>query len=89
MRAKIYANYGVLTHEKQPVYTMYPIDNELADELTVIIPNEYKPYKTVYGNVVVTISGNKYFLCQALSCFPWFMKKLTIKQSITEDESNE
>lgn len=77
METKIYANYGVLAHEKEPVYTRIPIVDELADELTVVIPDEYMPYETIYGDIAVIISGHKYLLCDAIACFPWFLKKLT------------
>ncbi len=88
MEAKIYANYGVLAHEKQPVYTTIPIVDELADELTVIIPDEYEPYMSVCGNICVIVDGLRYTLSEAMMNIPWFMKKLTIKQTMTEDDTN-
>lgn len=68
MEIKIYANYGVLAHEKEPVFTVgCPIEENLADELTVIIPDEFEPYEAQYGAIALTLSGRKYLLREVLT----------------------
>lgn len=50
MKTTIYANYGVLAHEKQTVYSTSPI-SEVYDKLTVEIPASLNPYTTVLREV--------------------------------------
>ena len=50
MKTIIYANYGVLAHEKQTVYTTAPI-SDVYDKLTVEIPTRLNPYITVMDEV--------------------------------------
>lgn len=50
MKTTIYANYGVLAHEKQTVYTTNPI-SDVCDKLTVEIPDSLNPYITVMDEV--------------------------------------
>lgn len=50
MTTTIYANYGVLAHEKQTVYTTNPI-SDVCDKLTVEIPASLNPYITVMDEV--------------------------------------
>ena len=50
METIIYANYGVLAHEKQTVYSPCPI-SDVHDKLTVEIPESLNPYVTVMGEV--------------------------------------
>ena len=39
MEVTIYANYGMLAHEKEAVYSMNPAD-VIYEELTVILPDD-------------------------------------------------
>ena len=50
MKTTIYANYGVLAHEKQTVYSTSPI-SDVYDKLTVEIPATLNPYTTMMDEV--------------------------------------
>lgn len=53
MIVKMYENYGVLAHEYTPVYAYVP--GEVSDQVSVDIPDEYKPYETEAGTICVTV----------------------------------
>ena len=46
---KIYANYGVLPHEKETVYTYSSKQSEICEELYIEIPEGFKVYEQVDG----------------------------------------
>lgn len=55
MKIKIYASYGILAHEKEPLYTFGAPAGEIHDELTVEVPhvvgyNDFdEPFLDLYG----------------------------------------
>lgn len=53
MKTTIYACYGLTAHEKRAVYGVTPTD--ICDEITVEIPEELEPYKTVTGSIAVML----------------------------------
>ena len=55
---KLYASYGVLAHEKRPVFTTdYPATNAY-DEIMVEIP--YPVWRSTMNELGVTINGQDY-----------------------------
>lgn len=67
MKTTIYANYGVLAHEKQTVYSTCPI-SDVHDKLTVEIPESLNPYTTVMGEIGVEPADSGCFgLCEVLT----------------------
>lgn len=56
METTIYANYGVLAHEKQTVYSTSPV-SDVHEKLTVEIPASLNPYTTVMGEVGIEPDG--------------------------------
>lgn len=56
MKVQLYANYGVLSHEKQPLYREHPV-SEIHDKIFVDIPDELEPEKTNWGHTIVKING--------------------------------
>lgn len=67
----IYANYGLLVHEKEVVYT-YPCSaTEICDELIVELPsiNGAHWYLNTYGDPCIKIGAYVYCLAQLLSAY--------------------
>lgn len=48
MIVKLYKSYGVLAHEKEPVYTYSNPASEIYDVISVEIPETFKPREAVY-----------------------------------------
>lgn len=68
MTTTIYANYGVLAHDKQTVFTaVSPADAALSEELTVDIPDECEPYEAIVGTIALKLGGHIYHLGEALA----------------------
>lgn len=62
-----YKSYGVLAHEKRPVYTVnWPV-SEIYDRISLAIPAEYEIYETALGIPGIVINGEKYFLSDLLT----------------------
>ncbi len=79
MKTTIYANYGILAHEYQTIYTTTPTDEAVCSEpITVDIPESFEPWKDRFDRVMVTIKGKPCYLCDALyhrnnkPCISWF-----------------
>lgn len=79
MKTTIYANYGVLAHEKEVVYTTAPTDYATVSEpITVEIPETFHPCENVIGQVLLTIDGSDYLLDEVLTnrgddpCISWY-----------------
>lgn len=64
MTMTIYANYGVLAHEFQTLYSVSCPVTEVFDKVTVDIPN-VTGY-TATGEPVLTLSGMDYMLSDVL-----------------------
>jgi hypothetical protein len=68
MIVKIYANYGVLAHEKETVYTTAPHEYATVSEpVTVTIPESVTPRENEAGEIIVTLDGTAYLLCEVLT----------------------
>lgn len=79
MKTTIYANYGVLAHEKQTIYTTAPTDEAVHSEpVTVDIPDSFKPGKNALDMILVEIDGKNYLLAEVLChrddkpCISWY-----------------
>lgn len=66
----IYANYGVLAHDKETVFTATAphAHADFAEKITVIIPDQYEPYETQSGEVALSVPNgfNPYLLSEVL-----------------------
>lgn len=81
MKATIYANYGVLAHERQTIYTA---DNQhvyakCSDRITIEIPDKFHPYVIADDSIALMINGIPYMLYEVLAttaddnpCFMWY-----------------
>lgn len=68
MKTTIYANYGVLVHEKQTAYTVAPHEHATASEpVTVTIPESLTPRENEAGEIIVTLDGMAYLLSEVLT----------------------
>lgn len=59
---EIYANYGVLAHEKKVIYT-YPESKSSAkysEKITVEIPESVKCSENYYGEILLEVPGSHY-----------------------------
>lgn len=79
MKTTIYANYGILAHEKQTIYTVVPTDEATVSEpVTIEIPESFKPWKNEFDQILLTINGKTYFLYEVLyhragkPCINWY-----------------
>lgn len=61
----IYAHYGVLAHEKRPVYSPFSNPGDLCDELTVEIP--FPVWRNYMDEPGVTIGGKDFLLWEVLT----------------------
>lgn len=67
MTHKLYASYGVLAHEKQPVYTDGLPASDIYDIVTVDLPAGVYILHHAAGGTLVDIDGQVYFLNDILS----------------------
>lgn len=67
MTHKLYASYGVLAHEKQPVYTDGLPASDIYDLVTVDLPAGVSIHHNAEGETLVDIDGQVYFLNDILS----------------------
>ncbi|MCI9640436.1 hypothetical protein ACDL92_11865 [Ihubacter sp. mB4P-1] len=67
-RFKIYANYGILGHEKEILWSVdYPME-EIYDEYTAKIPEGFEAYEGAWGNLCVkTPEGEEFSLRDILA----------------------
>lgn len=76
MRTSVYANYGVLAHEYQTIYTANAphCHATVSDKLEVEIPDEFDPYLNVNGAIVITVPGVqwKHTLDEVIGCMDSF-----------------
>lgn len=66
MKVRIFANYGVLGHEKVPVYSVSCPCTEAYDELIVELPDQYFVGQNMYGNILVEIDNETYEFARML-----------------------
>ena len=62
MKTIIYANYGMIAHEKETVYSTAPA--QINDAIEVDIP---EAYETQDGIIAVDLGGSRYMLSEVLS----------------------
>lgn len=68
MDVMIYENYGVLAHEKEPVYTVAPHEHAVVSEpFFISIPVSLHPYMTKSGEVALEIANT--FACSILTSY--------------------
>ena len=68
MTIKGYANYGVLAHEKQIIFTAYNPDAhaDYADEVEYTIPEGWETAENEAGELLLTLDGKTYYLVHEL-----------------------
>lgn len=73
MRVKLIASYGVLAHEKRPVYRYAPGVNadhwNCEEDVWVEIPDEYIAGRTVTGELIVNFGERDYPLWDCITNF--------------------
>ena len=67
MRYKLYASYGVLAHEKTPIYSDEAPASEAYSIITVEIPDEYPLSENGLGETLIDIYGSTYLLQEVLT----------------------
>lgn len=60
----IYANYGLLAHEKQMIFSAAPLC-DIADALRVVVPNVSGV--NAIGDPIITLDGTDYLLGELLT----------------------
>ena len=78
MHYKLYASYGVLAHEKRPVFTDTIPASDFYDVITVDIPDKYPISENIFGQTLIDIEGETYLLHEVLNnfgddpCLSWY-----------------
>lgn len=68
MITTIFANYGVLAHEKEPAYTIAPHEYAASSEpIPVILPADVRAYRNAADEVIVVLDGAAYLLSEVLT----------------------
>lgn len=65
MKIKLYKNYCVLSHEKEPIYTYHAPVSEVYDRVTVDIPQIIGMNE--YDELLVSLDGREYLLQDVLT----------------------
>lgn len=65
MKLTIYAYYGILAHEKTPVYSPNKVNGEISEELTVEIP--FPVWRNGMDEPGITLDGVDYLLREVLT----------------------
>lgn len=60
----IYANYGLLAHEKRVIFSVAPLC-DIADALRVVVPNVSDV--NAIGDPIITLDGTDYLLGELLT----------------------
>ena len=67
MIVKIYANYGVLAHEKETVYTIAPHEHAtLSEPILIDLPASVNPRENAAGEILVDLNETPYLLSEVL-----------------------
>lgn len=61
-KIKAFANYGMLAHEKEPVFTLHRLVSEISDEIEIEIPDEFKISQNYSGEYLIDIPGKHTYL---------------------------
>ena len=67
MTYKLYESYGVLAHEKTPIYSDQIPASDAYNVITVDIPDEYPLSENAAGETLIDIDGGTYLLQEVLS----------------------
>lgn len=67
MKLNVFKSYGVLAHEKNPVYTVGRPASDIYDVVTVDIPESFPVWQNEAGSHIVSIDGEIYSLNEVLS----------------------
>lgn len=69
-KIKAFANYNVLTHEKQTIFTVshkHPYAT-FSEVIEIILPINYQVFKNEYGEILITIpEGETYIADEIIS----------------------
>ena len=68
----IFANYGMLAHEKTTVYSA--AHGEIYDRITVALPEGWEPVELIGGQGLESPWGSCYFVDDVITCIgdhPW------------------
>jgi hypothetical protein len=88
MEVKIFKSYGVLAHEKQPVYTVNVPASDIYDQITVKLP--CKTWRNVMDDLGVTLDGEDFLLSDVLTnlgdepALVWMDSTQTTRHTILE-----
>jgi hypothetical protein len=63
----VYAAYGVLAHEKRPVFSVHAPASDIYDEVKIVIPDELIVGENNIGEPILNLDGVEYLLSEALS----------------------
>lgn len=68
MKIKAYKNYGVLTHEKTPVYTISnPVESAVVyDRILISIPESFLVSENAAGNILIDTPDGKTYLADEI-----------------------
>lgn len=66
MKYKLYASYGVLAHEKTPIFSDTIPASDAYSVITVEIPDEYPLSENDLGETLIDIEGKTYLLQEVL-----------------------
>ena len=78
MKHNLFESYGVLAHEKRPVYSDTVPASDAYNIITVEIPDEYPISENASGETLIDINGKTYMLYEVLTnngdapCLKWF-----------------
>ena len=67
MKMTVYCSYGVLAHEKRPVYSVHVPTGEIHDKQEINIPDEIISGKNESGEPVLKLDGMEYLLSEVLT----------------------
>ena len=67
MKMTIYCSYGVLGHEKRPVYSVHVPAGGIHDKVEINIPDENIIGKNECGEILLNLDGMTYTLSEALT----------------------
>lgn len=65
MEVKIFKSYGVLAHEKQPVFTVSAPASDIFDQINVKLP--CKTWRNAMDEIGVTLDGVDFLLSDVLT----------------------
>lgn len=68
MITKVYANYGVLAHEKETVYSTAPHEHAtLSEPILIDLPASVNPRENAFDEIIVDLNGSTYLLSEVIS----------------------